>query len=87
MKRLGEKTRRKVTLYTKPGCHLCEEAKEEIEGSGSREFDLVEINIAGDLDLYERYKNDIPVVLIDGTEAFRHRLTAKEFLQALKQNR
>jgi len=50
------------------------------------EFDLVEINIAEDLVLYERYKHDIPVVLIDDVEAFRHRLTAREFLHALRQN-
>ena len=52
----------------------------------ARCFDLVEINIARDLDLYERYKHDIPVVLIDDVEAFRHRLTAREFLHALRQN-
>jgi hypothetical protein len=85
--RVGEKIRRKVTLYTKPGCHLCDEAKDEIEGSGSRDFGLIEINIAGDMDLYEQYKYDIPVVLIDDVEAFRHRLTAAEFLRALNQNR
>ena len=84
---MGEKTRRKVTLYTKPGCHLCDEAKDEIERSGSSEFDLIEINIAGDVDLYERYKYDIPIVMIDEVEAFRHRLTAKEFLRALGQDR
>ena len=82
----GVKKRRTVTLYTKPGCHLCDEAKDEIELSGSAGFDLVEINIANDPDLYERYKNDIPVVLIDGVEAFRHRLNAKEFLRALDEN-
>jgi glutaredoxin len=75
-----------VTLYTKPGCHLCEEAKDEIESVGSGGFDLVEVNIAGDLELYERLKYDIPVVLIDGVEAFRHRLTAREFLIALEQS-
>ena len=83
---MGQKIRRKVTLYTKPGCHLCDDAKDEVERSGGEEFDLVEINIAEDLVLYERYKHDIPVVLIDDVEAFRHRLTAREFLLALRQN-
>ena len=74
-----------VTFYSKPGCHLCEEALEEIEIAGIKGFDLVEINITTDLDLYERYKNDIPVVLVDGKEIFRHRLNAKEFKLAMKQ--
>ena len=87
IKGVSENIRRKVTLYTKPGCHLCDEAKDEIAASGGKEFELVEINIAEDADLYEQYKHDIPVVLIDGIEAFRHRLTAAEFLRALKQNR
>src|SRR5712675_848328 len=65
---------------------LCDDAKDEIERSGGEEFDLVEINIAEDPDLYEQYKHDIPVVLIDDVEAFRHRLTAREFLLALRQN-
>ena len=72
-----------VVLYSKPGCRLCEEARDEIESVGDHRFDLTEINISNDLSLYELYRNDIPVVLINGRETFRHRLTAKEFLRAL----
>jgi len=76
-----------VILYSKPGCHLCEEARDEIESVRSRQFDLTEINIVSDLSLYDLYKNDIPVIFINGREAFRHRLTASDFLRALSEAR
>ena len=80
----GGQGKLEVILYSKPGCALCDEARDEIESVTDETFDLVEISIAGDLELYERYKNDIPVVFINGSEAFRHRLTAKEFARALR---
>ena len=42
-------------------------------------YTLDEVNIESDPALLEQYRNDIPVILIDGVEAFRHRLTAEEF--------
>jgi glutaredoxin len=51
-----------VTIYTRPGCHLCDEAKVAIHGSGcDGEFSLEEVNIDEDPALGERYGNDIPV--------------------------
>ena len=75
-----------VIIYSRPGCHLCEEAKEVIEASGYRgEYTLEEINIESDAELLRRYRFDIPVITINGVEAFRHRLTADQFRQKLKQ--
>ena len=52
-----------VTLYTRPGCHLCEEAKAAMRASGCKdEFLLEEINIDRDAALHDKYKFDIPVV-------------------------
>ena len=42
-------------------------------------FNLSEINIEHDPELLARYRFEIPVLLIDGVEAFRHRLRAEEF--------
>ena len=71
----------RVVIYSRPGCHLCEEAKKVIEASGCREeYTLEEINIESDQELLRRYRCDIPVITINGVEAFRHRLTAEEFL-------
>ncbi len=73
-----------LTLYSKPNCPLCDKALEQIELARSEiQFDLVTVNILGDLDLYERYKHDIPVVHLDGIEVFRHRLTCDELLGKL----
>ena len=76
----------RVVIYSRPGCHLCEEAKKVIEASGYRgEYTLEEINIESDAELLRRYRFDIPVITINGEEAFRHRLTANEFRQKLEE--
>ena len=72
-----------VTLYTRAGCSLCEKAKEAMLRSGIA-FDLTEVDIDGDPELRERYTNDVPVILIDGKEAFRHRLTPAEFADYIR---
>jgi hypothetical protein len=69
-----------LILYTKPGCRLCDEMKREIQRAGCAElYALDEVNIETDLDLLARYRYEIPVLLIDGLEAFRHRLRAADF--------
>ena len=74
-----------VIVYSKPGCHLCDEAKASILAAGCDDlFTFQEINIETDPALFERYKNDIPVVTINGIEAFRHRVNRQEFAKRLK---
>jgi glutaredoxin len=75
---------RKVIIYSRPGCHLCEVAKSVIQQSDcGGKYTLDEVNIETDEKLLSRYKNDIPVILIDGVEAFRHRVSADEFDKAI----
>ena len=75
-----------VIIYSRPGCHLCDEAKQTIETAGCfGEYTLEEINIESDADLLKAYQYDIPVITINGVEAFRHRLTAKSFRERLRQ--
>jgi len=70
-----------VIVYSRPGCHLCDEAKTAIENSRSSDFyTLEEVNIESDDELLRKYKHDIPVVVIDGEEAFRHRVDPQEFM-------
>jgi glutaredoxin len=60
-----------VTLYGRPGCCLCEEAREVIELVRARvPFDLQERNIEDDERLLKAYLERIPVVTIDGREMF-----------------
>lgn len=60
-----------VTLYTRRNCTLCEKAKRAMWASGVV-FDLTEVDVDLDLDLLRRYNDHVPVVLVDGVEAFRH---------------
>ena len=72
-------------MYSKPGCHLCEVMKKEMAKADCAElYQLEEINIEGNAELFARYRHDIPVLMIDGVEAFRHRLTADSFRAYLK---
>jgi glutaredoxin len=74
------KEKARVLLYTKPGCHLCEKVKEQIRNAQCSElYTFEEVNIEGDRELFERYRYEIPVLLINGVEAFRHRVRADEF--------
>ena len=73
-----------VIFYTRPGCHLCEEAKREILAADCADaYHLAEVNIDADPTLVARYGWDIPVVSINGVVVFKHRLTAAEFRREL----
>jgi glutaredoxin len=73
-----------VILYSKPGCHLCEVMKAEMTRAGCNElYELEEINIESDPALLARYRNEIPILLIDRSEVFKHRLSADAFREYL----
>jgi glutaredoxin len=59
----------RVTLYSRPGCHLCEDARAVIaavcEELGES---YVEISILDDPELLRRYGEEIPVTLVDGRQ-------------------
>jgi 4a-hydroxytetrahydrobiopterin dehydratase len=74
--------RTKVTLYTRANCHLCDKAKAAIRAAESLyrlDVDLREVDVDGDDALRERYTNDVPVIFVDGKEAFRHGIEPKTF--------
>jgi glutaredoxin len=78
-------SKRQVILYTRPGCHLCDDAKQAMQAAGcDKEYTLEEINIESDPELLRRYQFDIPVITIDGVEAFRHRLTSETFRERIR---
>jgi glutaredoxin len=59
---------RRILLYTKPGCHLCEEALDLLLAFGDEmegQLAIEEINILDDPGLYARFKQVIPVIVID----------------------
>jgi glutaredoxin len=62
---------RTVTLYGRPGCHLCDDAREALERVRRRTaFRLVECDIESDDALLRRYLERIPVIALDGRELF-----------------
>jgi glutaredoxin len=73
-----------ITLYTRPGCHLCEEAKADIAPLMS-EFaaHIREVNIDDDPVLTERYGWDIPVIFIGAQKAAKHRVDLAQFRRQL----
>ena len=77
-----------VTLYTRPGCHLCDEAKTAIAPL-LRELGAVlhEVNIEKDAVLEERYGWDIPVIFIGARKAAKHRVDLRQFRNQLTQTK
>jgi glutaredoxin len=58
---------KRVTLFSRPGCHLCDDARAVLDAVGEP-YD--EVNIEDDDGLHRRYLERIPVVAVDGDEAF-----------------
>lgn len=75
---------RRVTFYTKKGCHLCEEAKELLLGL-QREYDLAiaEVDIGSDEGLQKIYGSLIPLVALEGGRVFHSKITEGQLRQAL----
>jgi glutaredoxin len=62
---------RTVTLYGRPGCHLCDDARTALRRMRQHhEFALREIDITTDDALHARYLERIPVIALDGEELF-----------------
>ncbi|HSE19042.1 MAG TPA: glutaredoxin family protein [Pyrinomonadaceae bacterium] len=74
-----------VIVYSRPGCHLCDEAKAAIMSAGCSDlFTFEEVNIESDEELLRKYQYDIPVIAINGVESFIHRVDASEFRTRIK---
>ena len=62
-----------VHLYSARGCHLCDSARLVLERVRSEiPFELAETDITGDPELEARYRERIPVILVNGEEAFHY---------------
>jgi len=61
----------RLVLYGRPGCHLCDDARDALlRVRADAAFELREIDIEGDDDLFKRYLERIPVVCLNGEELF-----------------
>ena len=74
----------RVTLYTRKGCCLCDDAKRVLEAARERaRFELDEVYIDGDACLVRMYNDEVPVIAINGSKAFKYRVTEEELLKKL----
>jgi glutaredoxin len=77
-----------VTLYTRAGCHLCEEAKSQMAPLllefGAR---LREVDIDADPQLRELYNLDVPVIFLAGRKVAKHRVDLKQLKRQLQEAR
>jgi glutaredoxin len=79
---------REITMYTREGCHLCDEAKAVMTPLLS-EFDakLREVDIDEDPVLLERYNDDVPVIFLGGLLFAQHRIDPVLLRQRLEQTK
>jgi glutaredoxin len=74
-----------ITIYSKPGCHLCDEAKAVLRRAQRQEpFLLREVNIEEDKEAWEAFKEEIPVIFIAGRKAFKYHVSEQDLLQRLR---
>ena len=75
----------RIDVYSRPGCHLCDEAMDVIERVRAKyNFVLSVINIDQDPALAAEYGTDIPVVVINSNKAFKYRVDEAEFERKVK---
>lgn len=77
-----------LTVYSRPGCHLCEEAMAELRGlQGELGFELCEVDITSDDALHRAYFERIPVIALDGEELFDHFVQEQVLRERLESRR
>ena len=76
----------RLTIYSKPGCHLCDVMKAVVHRiiDARRGVSLEEIDISTDPALLDRYGLEIPVLLIDGRKVAKYRITEEELMRMLE---
>lgn len=75
----------RLALYSRPGCHLCEDLRELCERLKSEfPLQLTEVNVDADPALAARYGAEVPVLLIDGRKAVKFRTTERALRRTLQ---
>ncbi len=75
----------RVTLYTRPGCHLCDDARAVVAAVCTdlgESYDEVDITTSAELE--RRYGEEIPVTLVDGAQHDYWRVDAARLAAALR---
>ena len=76
----------RLTIYSRPGCHLCDEMKEVVRRvSTSVPLTIEEVDISGDAELERLYGVEIPVLTIDGKKVAKYRIGERELVRVLSE--
>ena len=76
-----------LTLYSRPGCHLCDDMKAviaRVTSEHAEDITLEEVDISTDADLESRYGTEIPVLLLDGRKVAKYRVSESALVQMLR---
>jgi thiol-disulfide isomerase/thioredoxin len=77
----------KLTIYSRPGCHLCDAMKElvrRVAASTPAPIAIEEIDISTDPELEARYGVEIPVLVVDAKKVAKYRITEGALAQLLR---
>jgi len=77
-----------LTIYSKPGCHLCDDMKTlvaRVVKPLASKVTVREVDISGDANLEAQYALEIPVLLVDGKKAAKYRITEEALARILTQ--
>jgi glutaredoxin len=78
----------RLTIYSRPGCHLCDEMKAVITRVALRiPLDLEEVDISRNPELEARYGLEIPVLMVEGRKAAKYRIGEEGLLRLLSARR
>ncbi|ASY15072.1 glutaredoxin-like protein [Candidatus Planktophila dulcis] len=77
-----------VTVYSRQGCHLCEDAVKTLEGMREElAFEIEIIYIDGNPELEKLYGNEVPVIHINGEHHDFYRIDPERFRTSLEKHR
>jgi len=75
-----------LTIYSKPGCHLCDDMKaivDRVVRTSALPIAVEDIDITTDPDIEARYGLEVPVLLVDGRKVAKYRVTEAELTRVL----
>ena len=85
MRLFNRRPAKRVTLYGKPGCHLCDEALAMLQRLERRyPMEIQKVDITQDPTLFRRYDIRIPVVVVDGGDEMEAPITEQELRRSLR---
>jgi glutaredoxin len=78
----------KVTIYSRQGCHLCDDALNTVESMREElKFEIEVINIDENAELFKLYSDQVPVIHIDGTHHDFYKVDPTRFRSSLEKHR